>query len=194
MRGKAGLYPELKSPPLYTGRGVDMAKLFVESVKKHGLDRPESLKTTPVIIQSFDEATIKRMATELPTIPRVFLTSDDADVTDARLKELAGFATGIAPNKNVIAKHPDMVARAHALGLTVTSWTFGADEKTSQPGRPRRDVALSLHARDRRALHQQPGSLPEKTAVITPRKHETRKSFAKSSTTERTEGSQSHGF
>ena len=26
-----------------------------------------------------------------------------------------------------------MVARAHALGLTVTSWTFGADEKTSQP-------------------------------------------------------------
>ena len=110
-----------------------MAKLFVDSVKKHGLDRPESLKTTPVIIQSFDEATTKRMATELPTVPRVFLTSNDADVTDARLKELAGFATGIAPNKNVIAKHPDMVARAHALGLTVTSWTFGADAKTSQP-------------------------------------------------------------
>jgi glycerophosphoryl diester phosphodiesterase len=133
VRGKAGLYPELKSPPLYTARGVDMAKLFVESVKKHGLDQAESLKTTPVIIQSFDEATIRRMATELPTIPRVFLTSNQADVTEARLKELAGFATGIAPNKNVIAQHPDMVARAHALGLTVTSWTFGADEKTSQP-------------------------------------------------------------
>ena len=133
VRGKAGLYPELKSPPLYTARGVDMAKLFVESVKKHGLDQPESLKTTPVIIQSFDEGTIKRMATELPTIPRVFLTSDDADVTEARLKELAGFATGIAPNKNVVAQHPDMVARAHALGLTVTAWTFGADEKTSYP-------------------------------------------------------------
>jgi glycerophosphoryl diester phosphodiesterase len=133
VRGKAGLYPELKSPPLYTGRGVDMAALFVESVKKNGLDRPESLKTTPIIIQSFDEATIRRMATELPTVPRVFLTSADADVTEARLKELATFSTGIAPNKGVIARNPQMVARAHALGLTVTAWTFRADEKTSFP-------------------------------------------------------------
>lgn len=133
VRGKAGLYPELKSPPLYTARGVDMARIFVESVKKNGLDTPESLKTTPIIIQSFDEATIKRMSTELPTIPRVFLTSEAADVTEARLKELSAFATGIAPSKNVIAQHPEMVGRAHALGLTVTSWTFRADEKTSYP-------------------------------------------------------------
>ena len=61
-----GLYPELKSPPLYTSRGIDMMKLFVESVKKNGLERPESLRTTPMIIQSFDEATIRRAATELP--------------------------------------------------------------------------------------------------------------------------------
>jgi glycerophosphoryl diester phosphodiesterase len=133
VKGKAGLYPELKSPPLYTARGVDMAKIFVDSVKKNGLETPESLKTTPIIIQSFDEATIRRMATELPTIPRVFLTDQDADVSDARLKELAQFATGIAPDKNVIARHPDMVARAHALGLTVTAWTFRADQKTSYP-------------------------------------------------------------
>ena len=30
VRGKAGLYPELKSPPLYTSRGVDQIKLFVD--------------------------------------------------------------------------------------------------------------------------------------------------------------------
>jgi glycerophosphoryl diester phosphodiesterase len=108
-----------------------MAALFVESMKKNGLDQPESLKTTPIIIQSFDEATIRRMATELPGVPRVFLTSDDADVTEARLKELAAFSTGIAPNKGVIARNPQMVGRAHALGLTVTAWTFRADEKTS---------------------------------------------------------------
>src|SRR5262245_8394073 len=96
VRGKAGLYPELKSPPLYTARGVDMAKIFVESIKKNGLDTAESLKTTPIIIQSFDEATIQRMSTELPAVPRVFLTSEDSDVTDARLKALAAFATGIA--------------------------------------------------------------------------------------------------
>ena len=29
--GKAGIYPELKSPPLYTGRGIDMLKIFAEA-------------------------------------------------------------------------------------------------------------------------------------------------------------------
>ncbi|HUR32475.1 MAG TPA: glycerophosphodiester phosphodiesterase family protein [Vicinamibacterales bacterium] len=126
-----GVYPELKSPPLYTARGVDMAKIFVEAVKRHGLDRPESLRQTPVIIQSFDRPTIKRMSVELPAVPRVFLTSDDADVTDDRLRDLATFAAGIAPEKSLVARHPDLVTRAHALGLTVTAWTFRADEKTS---------------------------------------------------------------
>jgi glycerophosphoryl diester phosphodiesterase len=126
VRGKAGVYPELKSPPLYTKRGLDMVTIFVASVKKLGLDREDSLRSTPVIIQSFDEASVRRVATELPTIPRVFLTSDAGDVTDARLRELATFATGIAPEKKLIAQDPDMVGRAHAAGLTVTSWTFGA--------------------------------------------------------------------
>jgi glycerophosphoryl diester phosphodiesterase len=126
-----GMYPELKSPPLYTSRGVDMLKLFVESVKKNGLDRQESLRSTPMIIQSFDEATVRRSAAELPTVPRVFLTSRDADVTDARLRELAKFSTGIAPQKTVIARDPGMVKRAHAAGLTVTSWTFASGGNTN---------------------------------------------------------------
>jgi glycerophosphoryl diester phosphodiesterase len=129
VRGKAGLYPELKSPELYKSRGVDQVKLFVDIIKKNGLEKPESLKTTPVIIQSFDESAIRRVAVDLPTVPRVFLTSRDEDVTEARLKELATFATGIAPEKTVIARHPELVARAHAAKLTVTSWTFRADDK-----------------------------------------------------------------
>jgi glycerophosphoryl diester phosphodiesterase len=133
VRGRAGIYPELKSPELYRSRNVDQVKLFVDLVKKNGLDTPASLKSTPVIIQSFDETAIRRVAKELPSIPRVFLTSNDADVADARLRELATFATGIAPEKVVIARHPEMVKAAHAAGLTVTSWTFRADEKTSFP-------------------------------------------------------------
>jgi glycerophosphoryl diester phosphodiesterase len=124
-----GIYPELKSPELYKSRGIDQVKLFVDIVKKNGLDKPESLKTMPVIIQSFDEAAVRRVAVDLPTIPRVFLTNKDEDVTEARIRELAKFATGIAPEKFVIARHPEMVARAHAAGLTVTSWTFRADDK-----------------------------------------------------------------
>ncbi len=128
-----GMYPELKSPQLYKSRGIDQEKLFVDVVRRTGLNTTESLKKTPVIIQSFDEESIRRVAADLPTIPRVFLTSKDDDVSDARLKELARFSTGIAPEKVVIARHPDMVARAHKAGLTVTSWTFRSDEKTQYP-------------------------------------------------------------
>ena len=124
-----GIYPELKSPEFYKSRSVDQVKLFVDLVRKNGLEKPASLKTFPVIIQSFDESAIRRVAVDLPTIPRVFLTSKDEDVTAARIKELAKFATGIAPEKFVIARHPELVARAHAAGLTVTSWTFKADDK-----------------------------------------------------------------
>ena len=131
VRGHAGLYPELKSPPLYLARGIDMEKIFVDVVRKNGLETAESLKTTPLIIQSFDEPSVRRVSADLPTVPRVFLTERDADVTEARLRELATFATGIGPEKAVIARHPDMVARAHAAGLTVTAWTFRASEKTT---------------------------------------------------------------
>ena len=128
VREHGGIYPELKSPPLYTARGVDMEKIFVSVVKKLGLDSPASMKTMPVIIQSFDEATIRRVAADLPAIPRVFLTSRDEDVSDARLKELSKFSNGMAPEKFVIARHPEMVKASHALGMTVTSWTFKKDD------------------------------------------------------------------
>ena len=123
-----GMYPELKSPPLYTGRGVDMVKLFVESVKKNGLDQPESLRTTPIILQSFDEPTVRRLAKELPGIPRVLLMGSfpQNGMTDARLREIKTFADGIAPAKELVAKEPDVVKRAHAAGLTVTAYTFRA--------------------------------------------------------------------
>jgi glycerophosphoryl diester phosphodiesterase len=125
VRGKAGLYPELKSPPLYTNRGVDMVKLFVDSVKKNGLDRPESLETTPMIVQSFDEPTVRRIAGELPTVPRILLMeSFGAGMSDARLRDLKTFATGIGPAKALLQAQPDVVGRAQAVGLTVTAYTF----------------------------------------------------------------------
>ena len=133
--GKAGIYPELKSPPLYTGRGVDMVKIFVEQVKKNGLDTPASLKSFPMIVQSFDEPTIKRLSTELPTVPRVLLMSrfDEAGMTDARLKVIKSFATGIGPEKRLIAEQPTVVAKAHAAGLTVTVWTFASKDLNGYP-------------------------------------------------------------
>jgi glycerophosphoryl diester phosphodiesterase len=59
--------------------------------------------------------------------------------------------TGIAPHKGVIARYPDLVARAHAAGLTVTSWTFRADEKTHFPS-VRDEMAHYLYTWDIDAL------------------------------------------
>jgi len=133
VKGRAGLYPELKSPQLYKSRGIDQVKLFVEVIRKNGLEKPESLKTTPVIIQSFDEEAVRRVATELPTIPRILLIDTGGDVSDARLREIARYATGVGPTKSLIASRPALVKTAHDLGMTVTSWTFRTSEKTSYP-------------------------------------------------------------
>jgi glycerophosphoryl diester phosphodiesterase len=133
VKGKAGLYPELKSPQLYKSRGIDQVKLFVDVIRANGLDQPESLRTTPVIIQSFDEDAVRRVATELPTIPRILLIDRDGDVSDARLRAVADYATGVGPHKSLIAARPALVKVSHDLGMTVTSWTFRADEKTSYP-------------------------------------------------------------
>lgn len=129
VRGKAGLYPELKSPRLYAVRGVDMVRLFVDSVRKNRLDRPESLQATPMIIQSFDEPTIRRVAAELPDMPRIVLIdSFGGGMTDARLREIAKFAGGIGPDKALVDTQPDLVKRAHDAGLTVTAYTFRAGD------------------------------------------------------------------
>src|SRR5262249_4265922 len=108
-------------------------KLFLDVVRKTGLDKPESLKTTPVIIQSFDEEAVRRVAKELPTVPRILLIDTGGDVSDARLREIAKYATGVGPTKSLIAARPALVKTAHDLGMTVTSWTFRASEKTSYP-------------------------------------------------------------
>ncbi len=133
VRGQAGLYPELKSPQLYKARGIDQVALFVDIVRRNRLDTPESLSSTPLIIQSFDEEAVRRVAAELPAVPRILLIERDGDVSPARLRAIKAFATGVGPEKSLVAKTPGMVKAAHDLGMTVTSWTFRADEKTSFP-------------------------------------------------------------
>ncbi len=162
-----GIYPELKSPELYKSRGVDQVKLFVDLIKKNGLEKPESLKTFPVIIQSFDESAIRRVAVDLPTVPRVFLTSRDEDVTEARIKELATFATGIAPEKFVIARHPETGRararrRSHRHVVDVPRRRQGDEVPVGQG----RDDTLPLRPRHRRALHQQPGSVSAHALIV----------------------------
>jgi glycerophosphoryl diester phosphodiesterase len=120
------MYPELKDPAFYRARGVSPEKLLAAILAKNNLMADAK---TPIIIQSFDEATIKLLVTALPTIPRVWLVepTDAARLDSAeKVRAIAAWATGLGPNKAIITQQPQVVAWAHAAGLTVTPWTFRA--------------------------------------------------------------------
>jgi len=92
VKGKAGLYPELKDPEFYRQRGVNPEKLFAGIIKKNKL---EADPKTPLVLQSFDEATLKAAAIDLPSVPRVFLVApQDVDrlSADTKLKEISAWA------------------------------------------------------------------------------------------------------
>lgn len=124
VKGKAGLYPELKDPEFYRQRGISPETLLAKVLaQNHLIADPK----TPVIVQSFDDTTLKTLAKDLPRVPRVFLvepTAADRVDSPEKLKAIAAWATGLGPNKAIIAARPDVVTWAHAAGLTVTPWTF----------------------------------------------------------------------
>lgn len=128
LRGKAGLYPETKAPEVYGRRGFDMEKLLVESLRKNKLDRPGADAKTPVVIQSFSDASLRKLRdVHKLKLPLVFLIHSDPQgkwLTEAGLKTIKGFADSIGPNKGLIEREPKLVAWAHAAGLTVTPYTF----------------------------------------------------------------------
>ena len=125
---RAGLYPELKDPAFYRQRGVSPEKLLAGILKKNNLTAPRKPR---VIIQSFDQTTVRALTTELPQVPRVWLVgAENAMQLDsaAKVGEIATWATGIGPNKAIVAARPELVQWAHAAGLTVTPWTFRASD------------------------------------------------------------------
>lgn len=128
VKGKAGLYPETKAPEVYGRRGFDMEKLLMDSLKKNHLDTPGAYPKTPVIIQSFSDASLRKLRDIYKTkLPLVFLISGDPQnqwLTEAGLKKIKSFADGIGPSKGLIEREPKIVQWAHAAGLTVTPYTF----------------------------------------------------------------------
>jgi glycerophosphoryl diester phosphodiesterase len=133
VRGKAGLYPETKAPEVYSQRGFDMERLVLGVLKKNRLDKPSAARHTPVIIQSFSPESLRKLSGTLKTkLPLVLLVSDEARarwLTAAGLAEAKQFASGIGPAKALLDK--SLVMQAHALGLSVTPYTF----RSSNTGR-----------------------------------------------------------
>ncbi len=126
IRGKAGLFPEIKIPDLYRIHGFDMEQAVVDELKRNGLDAPGADSSTPVVIQSFSAESLRRMAGEHQNrLPRVLLLGegDQTWLSPQELHRVEEFA-GIGPHKNLLRVKPDLVEWAHKAGLSVTAYTF----------------------------------------------------------------------
>lgn len=130
---RAGLYPELKDPAFYRQRGVRPEQLLAQVLSKKGLleSRPPRL-----MIQSFDDVTVKALAKELPGVPRVWLVDPASAAridSPEKIREIAAWATGLGPNKAIIAARPELVKWAHDAKLIVHPWTFRSSNTGAFP-------------------------------------------------------------
>jgi glycerophosphoryl diester phosphodiesterase len=126
VRGKAGIYPELKDPEFYSAQGFDIISLFLEELKKLGLENPDQDTSTPVIIQCFSAETLKRLKKSGCRHPATFLIGQAGKnwLSQNQIKKISSFAEGIGPDKNLIYEDPSIVSRARGADLTVTPYTF----------------------------------------------------------------------
>jgi glycerophosphoryl diester phosphodiesterase len=139
-----GVYPETKHPTYFTSIGLPLEPALVDALTTAGLNRADA----PVFVQSFETTNLRNLDDELQ-VPLVQLVSGSgapadleaagdprtyADLTTpAGLAEIATYADGIGPDKNlVIARNEDgtlgeptsLVPDAHAVDLLVHPYTF----------------------------------------------------------------------
>jgi glycerophosphoryl diester phosphodiesterase len=130
LKGKAGLFPELKGPARLRAKGLSLEEAVVNALTRNGLTNATVNGRPAVLLQSFEEQSLRTLATRLPDIPRTFLigSADSAArwLTVDGLREMRTFATGVGPARQWVDARPAVVGDAHAAGLTVVPWTFRA--------------------------------------------------------------------
>jgi len=129
IRGKAGLFPELKVPEIYAGRNVNFEKLVADALDKHGLRGPKADPKTPVILQTFSPQTARNLAQMKIGVPVVLLLEFENRLQSAdQVKAWKGIVQGFGPTKRIVLQNPDFVTWAHAEGMSVTPYTFRASD------------------------------------------------------------------
>jgi glycerophosphoryl diester phosphodiesterase len=123
LRGRSGLFIELKTPERYAG----IEKLILAELEAKGLAQPGADPRTPVLLQSFTVASLQilhSLGTKLPVHFLVGARDAAPWITDEGLTKIKAFATGISPEKTIVTDRPDVVARIKAAGFVLTPYTF----------------------------------------------------------------------
>lgn len=126
VRGKAGIIPETKSPESYESHGLSMEKLVMEFLKMNQLDQPGADPATPVVIQSFSQASLKKLRAEhhckLPLLLLYDRATRDTFAPD-NLRALRKLVEGVGPSKLLVDQFPNLIKESHDAGLAVTIYT-----------------------------------------------------------------------
>jgi len=134
---RVGVYPETKHPTYFRAAGLPLEEKLLESLEAHGWNTRDA----PVFIQSFETGNLRELRRKTG-VRLIQLAGDAKMLDDAGLRDIATYATGIGPEKQLlIPVNPDgtlgapsdIVARAHALGLRVHVWTI-RKEREFLPG------------------------------------------------------------
>ena len=133
IKGKAGMFPELKTPEVYEGRDVQFEKLVADALDKHQLRGPKADPKTPIILQTFSESSAKTLASMKIGVPVVLLVNNGKGWDAARVKAWKPFVQSFGPAKEIIEAAPDFVKWAHAEGMTVIPYTFRAKSPGKYP-------------------------------------------------------------
>jgi glycerophosphoryl diester phosphodiesterase len=130
-----GVYPETKHPTYFRSIGLPLEEALLQA-----LERDEG--RTQVYIQSFETGNLRelRKRTDLPLIQLLDTEGQPWDLalagdgrtyrdlaTPAGLAEIATYADGIGPNKQLLLPPSSLVEDAHRAGLLVHPWTFRGD-------------------------------------------------------------------
>ncbi|HYE86477.1 MAG TPA: glycerophosphodiester phosphodiesterase family protein [Vicinamibacterales bacterium] len=129
IRGRAGIFPELKTPEIYAGRNIDFEQLVAAALDRNGLRGAKADPKTPVILQTFGQSSARKLAAMKIGVPVVLLLdSDEGFTTPQQLRAWKGVVQGFGPAKRIVLRNPEFVKWAHADGMTVTPYTFRSSD------------------------------------------------------------------
>jgi glycerophosphoryl diester phosphodiesterase len=141
--GFAGLYIESKVPQIFHSFGLPIESIIMDSLSARGLHTTSLANTTvPVVLQSFDPASLARFRaiTSWPLVQLLLQPSAQPSIgallMSAPMSQFAGKVDAVAPDlRGLFAKGSlealAWVRQAHDLQLAVHVWTFRPEPQFS---------------------------------------------------------------